>query len=396
MKALYEVPELPGTVEEGSRWIVEHRGQGALASLRWALEDVPTMALAEEWEGHSAGSLVVSGVERSRLEELARSFHLDATALAQEAEPPTVEVNLPRLALYHTWIYTQDSGWARFALEQLKIPYTLIDKDDVRAGELGKRFDVILVPSQKIGFKGIVHGINTKWSPLAYTTTTEFPSHGHIDSSDDITGGMGFVGLEHLQRFVDNGGLLITLGGAGVLAADSGLTRAVSSEPAGGTPGSHITTQVLRDEHPTTWGYPRTTHAFHGNLPRFTVGERDLGMTVMQYGTQTLAEAEKEADRKAGIPDPPKTSSPEEEATAAAEKTPLCLSGQLKDPKALQRKPAILDVPVGQGRVLLYSWNPLHRYQNHHDFAFITNALLFWDDFPDTVSKEEMQQRQEK
>ena len=130
-------------------------------------------------------------------------------------------------------------------------------------------------------------------------------------------------------------------------------------------------------------------------------------MTVMQYGTQTLAEAEEEADRKAGIEVPevkdPEVQTPEtaegddeaEEEPADEEKAPLCLSGQLEDAEALQRKPAILDVPVGEGRVLLYSWNPLHRYQNHHDFAFLTNALLFWDDFPDTVSKEEMQRREE-
>ena len=106
---------------------------------------------------------------------------------------------------------------------------------------------------------------------MPYTTTPEYPSHGIIDSADDITGGMGFGGLGHLETFVRQGGLLITLGNAGVLAADSGIAREVSSEPAGGTPGSHLTTRILRPEHPVTWGFEPTTHVFHGNKRRFGV-----------------------------------------------------------------------------------------------------------------------------
>ena len=67
----------------------------------------------------------------------------------------------------------------------------------------------------------------------------------------------------------------------------------------------------------------------------------------------------------------------------------------MKKPEDLERKPAILDVPVGEGRVLLYTWNPLHRYQNLHDFPFLTNALLFYNDFPGTPSEQEMREREE-
>jgi len=109
----------------------------------------------------------------------------------------------------------------------------------------------------------------------------------------------------------------------------------------------------------------------------------------MQYGTQTMAEAEREADREADIPtdDPPA-------GAEEADDAPLCLSGLVKDADALQRKPAILDVPVGAGRVLVYSWNPWHRYQNLHDFPFVTNALLFYNDFPPTPTEDEMRRRE--
>lgn len=387
-----------GTCEPGTRWIVDHRAQTNLASLRWGLgRRAKVRALAAQWEGHPAGSLVIEGIERERLWELCDEWGFEARALA--AEPPgggLIEVDPPRLAMYHTWTYTQDSGWARFTLEQLKIPFVLINDDVLRAGGLREKFDVILVPSQggRARFKTLVHGIDRKWGPLAYTKTPEFPSHGEIDSSEDITGGMGWEGLANLHKFVEDGGMLLALGSAGVLPADGGIARDVTTEtPAGlANPGSHVTAKVVRSEHPIAWGYPTVTHVFRGNFPLYTVPERSIGQTVVQYGIKTAAEVEREEDKKADIP---VAEDGGKGGAKRAEGRPLLISGLLRGGEALERKAAVLDVPVGRGRVVFYSWNPLHRFQNRHDFAFVTNALLFWNDFPaSTPSEAEMRARE--
>ena len=39
--------------------------------------------------------------------------------------------------------------------------------------------------------------------------------------SDDITGGIGFEGLANLKRFVEDGGLLVTLGNGSQLALEA-------------------------------------------------------------------------------------------------------------------------------------------------------------------------------
>ncbi len=399
MKPARSEPDLAGTVDGDGPWLVDHRAQTSLASLRWALgSNVRVRALAAEWDGHPAGSLVLDGISRETARELAVAYTIDFAALDGTPDVRMIDVDLPRVAIYHTWRYTQDSGWARYALEQLAVPYTLLNKDDLREDGLTDRFDVIIVPDQgRLRFKDMVHGIDPKWGPMPYTNTPEFPSHGVIDSSPDITGGMGFGGLANLQEFVEDGGLLITLGSAGRLVADGGITREVSSRPASGTPGSHVTTKVLRPEHPVTWGFDETTWVFHGNEPGFTVNEHWQGMVVMQYGLQTMAEAERAADRKAAIPTNGETDNKDKDKdkeSKKSDKTPLCLSGLVKDPDGLQRKPAVLDVPVGKGRVLIYSWNPLHRYQNLHDFPFVTNALLFYNDFPPTPTEDEMRRRE--
>lgn len=391
-------PDLGFGAEPGSRWIVDHVGQASLATLRWALPDgAEVSALRERWQGHPAGSLVIEAVERESVDAAARTARLRAVAL--DRSPPDearVEVNRPRVALFHTWRYTQDSGWARFTLEQLGVPYTLIDKDDLRAGGLGDRFDVIVVPSQGgLAFKDIVHGVDRKWSPLAYTTTDAYPSHGVIDSSPDITGGMGFAGLGNLQTFVDDGGLLIGLGSGGALAAEGGLAPGISTRRPGGTPGSHLTTKVLRPEHPLAWGYAEVGWVFRGNLPVFAVRDWDWGRAVMQFGTKTFADVEREANAKADIPTDKPLAEPESAPATKPRKQPLARSGIVDKPDAIDHQPALLDVPVGDGRVVLFAWNPLHRHQNEHDFGFVTNALLFFDDFPEVPSRDEMRAREE-
>ena len=83
--------------------------------------------------------------------------------------------------------------------------------------------------------------------------------------------------------------------------------------------------------------------------------------------------------------DAPKKGEPEsanpKAASELAKKT-LVLSGYVKEPKKVDGKPAILDVPVEQGRVILFAFNPLHRYLNHSDFRLLYNVVLNWNDLP--------------
>lgn len=421
---LADVPELPGQVDSGSAgFIVSHAAQTALASLRWALpKSAKVSALTAKWQDFGPGSLIVKDVDRDELEQIARRLHIDVKALSGTPDVPTVPVDLPRIALFHTWTYTQDSGWARYSLEQLGIDFTIINKDQLRAGNLRDSFDVIIVPSQsRLSLKVMIHGIESKWGPLPYTRTEKYPSHGVIDSSPDITGGMGFVGLANLEQFVRSGGVLVGLGSGGKLGSDTGMVRRVGSTQTAGTPGSHVATRILRKDHPLTWGYPERTYVFRGNLPVYNVRDYDRGLAVMQFGDKTWVEAEREADIKAGVrvdrPDPEADkgastsgdpggdkdgkvageSAPNDaggksgKAGKAGKKRPLALSGLVKKPAELDRRPALLDVPVGQGRAILFSWNPLHRYQNHRDIPFLTNALLFFNDLPDKVpTRDEM------
>jgi hypothetical protein len=55
------------------------------------------------------------------------------------------------------------------------------------------------------------------------------------------------------------------------------------------------------------------------------------------------------------------------------------LSGYVSHPAQLGGQPAAVSMPVGQGHVVMFGFNPLHRFQTHGTFAMVWNALINWD-----------------
>jgi len=303
--------------------------------------------------------------------------------------------------VFHTWTSTQDAGWVRYTFDQAKLDYTLINDDDMKRGGLEDRFDVILFPNSGGDFSSMVHGIDPKYGPLAYTKTPEFPSHGVPDASEDITGGMGFQGLVNLEKFLHHGGVLLALANAGTVPVEGGLARGVERASGFNTPGSELRAKLLRPEHPIAYGYEERTHLFRGNGPIWDVDNYDRRRVIVQFGSKEV-EAAKPAMEIAPAPaaETPAHAIEVEDIDAAAPKAAekkkdikdtkdgkddrrLVLSGFVRGEDAVDGKPAILDVPVGKGRVILFSFNPLHRYLNQSDFRFVYNALLNWNDLPE-------------
>ncbi|MES1211108.1 MAG: hypothetical protein ABUL63_02110, partial [Acidobacteriota bacterium] len=84
----------------------------------------------------------------------------------------------------------------------------------------------------------------------------------------------------------------------------------------------------------------------------------------------------------ADAPGAPAAEKKEEKSEKDKKGDKLVLSGFVKGEDSVDGTPAILDVPVEKGRVILFSFNPLHRYLNHSDFRFVYNVLLNWNDLP--------------
>jgi len=359
----------------GPVYLLRDTGQEALLAARFRLArfrvSIAEKAFTAGDATYPPGSWIVpaQGGVGPALAAAAKELGLD---FASAAAAPNVEAHdaaIPRVAVWHLWDDTQSVGWLRLALDQEKIPYSYIRDDDVRAGRLREKYDVILYGHTNAPLSRQIHGIDTKWSPMAYTKTAEFPSHGVPDASPDITGGPGWKGMESLQEYLDKGGILITLGGGSALALEGGLARSVTRRSSPDTPGVELTAKFLRPEHPIAYGYPETTSVFRINLPAYGVRPELRRFVVLQWGTKPPSD-----DRD---PDADKSSDSKTDKAPA-----FVVSGGVKNADSLEGQAAILDLPAGRGRVVALNFNPMHRDLNHSDYRLLWNGILNWNALP--------------
>jgi len=371
----------------GEVFIIKDSGQEALLAARSRLSGFDVSIAERPFKvgdvEYPAGSWIVpaqAGVAAA-MSDVARELALDVTAVSSVPDVPRHGAPLPRLAVWHTWADTQDVGWIRLTLDRQRIPYTYIRDDDIKAGGLKQKFDVILYGQTGSTLGEQIHGIDPKFGPLAYTRTPEYPSHGVPDASDDITGGIGWAGMANLQRFLDEGGLFVTLGNGSALPLEGGLVRSVSAAPGGGTvwtPGVELTASFTRPEHPISYGYPGTTSVFRESEAAYTVRRTDRKWIVLQWGTRLPKEEREDAEAGAAAKRGEKDTGASRPADDTAKPVSMVVSGGAKGDDVLEGRPAILDIPAGRGRVIAFNFNPLHRDLNRSDYRLLWNAILNW------------------
>ena len=283
------------------------------------------------------------------------------------ARRDTVDVDLPRIAIYTTWSNTEKVGWVRLAFDRWEIPFDLIHKDHVRAGaNLRAKYDVIVMPHQTQQRQG------DRLRTAEALEATALQEERQVQDLRDVRRDRrcprrhGDRGRRpSSQKFVDDGGLLMTFGVASffpgrVRARHVQLTRSGRS----GTwyaPGPYVQSEILRPEHPVVFGYSdktlpvrwadgpilqarrqiRNSPAFVGSTPDRTQRDR-----AFQGGD-------------AGV-----------------------LSGLMRGADQIRNRPMVVDAPSGKGRVLLFANNPIYRWQTFGEHAMVFNALLFHNDFP--------------
>jgi len=367
---------------EGPVFLLKDTGQEALLAVRNRLAAFRVEIAEKPFKSGSVdypvGSWVLAeqkGLMKA-LERVAAELTVDFESSLAVPDVPRHESKLPRLAVWHTWADTESVGWVRYVLDREKIPYSYIRDDDIRAGRLRERYDIILFGQNYLDLQDQIQGIDKKYGPMLYTKTKEYPSHGVPDASEDITGGIGWAGMANLEKYLDAGGLLITLGSGSTLALDGGLVRDVYRKSgAFFTPGSELKVKFVRPDHPLAYGYPEVTSVFRTWMPVYDIAVSGRHSVVLQWGTKPRAEDRDEADPGAGKPKDPKEQGKKDEVR-------MLVSGAVKGEDDLEGRPAILDLPAGRGRVLAFNFNPIHRDLNRSDYRFLWNAVLNWNALP--------------
>ena len=158
--------EVTGT---GALYVLKDTGQEALLAARARLAAFSLSVAEQAFKlgdvEYPAGSWLIpdqAGL-RPALVQVARELALDfAAAPEAPAGVPSHAAPVPRLAIWHAWADTQAAGWVRLTLDRQNVPYAYISDDDIRAGGLEDRFDVIVWPENESDLQEQIHGIDRR------------------------------------------------------------------------------------------------------------------------------------------------------------------------------------------------------------------------------------------
>lgn len=371
-KAVFEIPLDPVTSpvkpigkitgKKASKAFVINNGTiNGLITARFRLKDFHVLAAEAPFKikerSFDAGSMIipVSGNPEGlfkAVESMAGEIGLEVVSTSTMPDVETHDLDIPRIAILHTWQSTQDDGWVRYAFDQLDIPYDYIDKDDVKTGHLKNKYDVIVFSNCR-GRSGsdIVNGIDPAHrGPLAFVKSEEFKHLGTPAASEDITGGMGIEGVVNLRDFVKNGGLMITLQNPVRIFIDFGLVRGLriaGQSPGFANPGSILKGEVANSQHPAVYGYGKEPSLYRRHSgPLISLSEELEDFVVVKYASEGK----------------------------------ICLSGMVQNEKDLQGKAAIIDMPLGKGHIMMFTFNPFWRDTNHGNYMFVFNSIMNFND----------------
>lgn len=313
-------PPAGGVEGSGATYVIGHRANSGFQALNDILSKGGKAGFAAD-----NGSIVVSGIDRDAMAEVARRRSIVVQAVAKA--PDNVNAaKKARVGLYRSWAPNIDEGWTRWILENYGFAPVTLRNGDIQAGHLSERLDAIIFPDANS--RMIVDGFAPGSIPGEYA------------------GGVGEAGMEALRAFVRGGGTLIAFNNASMFAIDA-LSLPVTNVLAGLNndqfycSGSLLRVQLSDTNHPALWGMPSEPIVMFERGPAFDTKSGFRG-TVL--------------------------------ATYSRERNPLA-SGYLLHPEVIQGKSAALEVFYGSGRVYLFGFRPQWRGQSHGTYKLVFNTI---------------------
>ncbi|MGB8260604.1 MAG: M14 family zinc carboxypeptidase [Terracidiphilus sp.] len=403
----------------GAVTVVTNTGQPTLLALVYRLKgaSVQEAEKAFDAEGHrfGAGTLLITGAGDNELATALHELALDGTRLAAAPQVASHAVTAPRIAILHTWLSTQTEGWWRQAFDTVGIPFDYISTQTVAAGgNLRAKYDaIVFAPVGRASTLDILDGIPLWHNPMPWQKTELTPNLGRIDSTADVRPGLGWEGLAHLKKFVEQGGLLITCEDTAQFAIETGLAPGVSLAPhaEARVTGSVLNAVFVNRESPVAFGFGASLPVMSSAGMAFNVSntvsvsnrrllmdpyaERPTGRGSLDDGDapQARKPAEAEALEKQQPWEPRKLNEDQmrnnpsvipaalrpEVILRFAEGKSLLLDGLLDKGGSIAEHAIVVNAHLGAGSVLLFANNPVYRGETVASYALVFNAILNHD-----------------
>ncbi len=291
----------------------------------------------------AAGSFIIKNTAKVRqaLPNLVKTLHIKPLSLADISHIPHAPVKKQGIGLYQSWRSNMDEGWTRYMLDDLGIPYVSLHNKDFKAKNLNlkEKFGTIIFASEDADI--IKLGKPNPSSPYArYFSRTTPPEY---------SGGIGKEGVNALKKFVEQGGILVTLNDACSLAfkefkppVRNALERVDRSK-------FFCPTSILRvnvkTETPIGYGFEKQAAVMFSRSLAFS--------TRVPSG---------EWDRT---------------VVASFPKEDVLMSGWLLGEDAIARKAAVVDTKYKKGHIILIGIRCQNRAQTHGTYKFLLNSLLY-------------------
>jgi hypothetical protein len=279
-----------------------------------------------------------NGAATRVLSDAARTLGVRTVASAQPAGAQRVRAL--RIGVVDRYGGLMPAGWTRLILETFEFPHTTVFPQELDAGNLNAKYDVLIFVDGMIGGNlGASAGAQIG-SPQAQSTPAEFQSWlGSVTSDKTIPA---------IKAFVEAGGTAIAIGGSTALGRHLGLPienhLVENGEPLPREkyyiPGSLLEVAVDRS-HPLTAGLGARATVMFDNSPVLKLGAGATGIrTVARFDSPTSLR-----------------------------------SGWAWGQAALQGGIAVAEASIGRGTLLLSGPEILFRAQPHGTFKFVFNAL---------------------
>ena len=316
-------------------YLLSHRSNHSFIALNRLLAAGATVGWTEGPEvidgtEHPAGTMVVTRASRTRMERLARTLDLDLVAARIPANVRRLPITAPRLAVYEPWGGNMDAGWTRWVLDQHEFTYSRLRNADLRSATVLDQFDVIVLPEM----------------------TTADLIRGQVASNvrPEYRGGIGGDGVRNLRRFVAGGGTVITLGNSAAFAVEhlSAPIVNVVNERARGSfsaPGTILRARVDTN-HPVGFGMPDEIDVMFVDNGAY----RPNGLGLSQTAPRIVVH----------YPD-----------------ASLRRSGWIVGEQRIRGAGAVIEAPLGDGRVILHTFRVQHRGQTWGTFKLLFNSIYY-------------------
>lgn len=329
-----KAPERPGY-----GYLIGHETNNSLAATARILKQGGRVLWAKkefslQGKTYPVGTILVPADKKltpAFMGKLAADLGIKVEACAEKPKVESLEVKSPRLGIYQSWVPSEDEGWSRLILEQYEIPFTVLHDADIRAGNLNSNYDVLLMPDAW-SVQLLTQGYPLGMMPPRYS------------------GGLTVNGLRNLKKFAESGGTIIFL--------NSVCNAALESF---GLPVRNVLKNVKREEFVCSGSLLRmqfdTAHPV-----AYGMAAESAGIFSESCAFEVLPSFETKKETR---------------SVAKYSSEGLLMSGWIYGERLIQNKSSVLDVPLGQGKVILLGFPVQYRAQPYGTFKLLLNSIFY-------------------